>query len=235
MCGRFTQTVNLSDIAAKYRVGTSPVSASLDSLPNDAGHIMVTNYNLAPSEEAVVVSSIDRGRDLQRARFGIDLVFGPSKLPKRIINARSETALSKATFSRAVRHSRCVVPANGYFEWMAQSSSSKIPYFIRPSHGDLASLAALRYQDKKTKSIGFVILTQAANSSVRHIHDRMPVLIPDSLLDPWLDGELNSPELTLELLLLAQDATDQTSLDFHPVTKAMGSPTFKSRGAIESI
>ena len=234
MCGRFTQSVSLSALADKYRLTPRALgheaTGLFDQFDGESSH----NYNLAPSETALMIRSDHASAELTAARFGIELSFGPSKATKLIINARAETALEKATFSRASRHSRAIIPANGYFEWMASPGpGSKTPYFIRPSRQELSSLGALCFQDKKTAKLTFVILTQAANSRLAPIHDRMPVFIDDSAIASWLDEDLSDPQNTLELFDKVQDLTASLEFEFHPVTKAVGSPTFKSHAAIE--
>lgn len=234
MCGRFTQSVSLSAVADKYRLAPRALGHEAAGLFNQFDGESSHNYNLAPSETALMIRSERATAELTAGRFGIALSFGPSKATKLIINARAETALEKATFSRASRHSRAIIPANGYFEWMAPSGPGhKTPYFIRPSNQELSSLGALCFQDKKTAKLSFVILTQSANALLASIHDRMPVFIGEESLAGWLDEELTDPQDTLELFDEMQNFTTSLEFEFHPVTRAVGSPTFKSRVAIE--
>ena len=235
MCGRFTQSVSLTSVADKYRIAAEPLGHDLKSLLDHYDGTSVRNYNLAPSESALLIHSHSARRHLAAARFGIELSFGPSKATKLIINARAETALEKSSFTRASRHSRAVVPANGYFEWMAaRSTAAKTPYFIRPHNNEISSLGALCFEDKKSNKLSFVILTQAASAPLAAIHDRMPVFVADDILSAWLNEELSDPEETFSLLEAAQESTQATQFEFHEVTKAVGSPTFKSHEAIEA-
>lgn len=103
---------------------------------------------------------------------------------RRIINARSETAAQKPMFADGMRHRRCLIPAVNYFEW-ERSSGGRTKYAIAPQNSEGFFLAGLyRLEDGKPV---FTILTRAPASSIAFIHDRMPVMIPQSAAGDWLD------------------------------------------------
>ena len=102
-----------------------------------------------------------------------------------IINARSETAAEKPMFRIPMQYGRCLIPASWYFEW-EQSGTAKVKHAIRTLEPVLY-LAGLSRQERNGQ-FRFVILTRPACASIRYIHDRMPVIFPPALHDPWLHG-----------------------------------------------
>lgn len=119
------------------------------------------------------------------------------------INARSETAAASKTFGDAMKTRRCTIPASGYFEWITQNKKHRIKYkFTLPGRSlmYMAGIYSIDYQ--------FVVLTRDAAPSISEIHDRMPVILPKSIIDMWLRG---SPEALKEAL---------NDLHFSPVYKS---------------
>ena len=110
-----------------------------------------------------------------------------------MINARSETAAEKPMFRTPMQYGRCLIPASWYFEW-EQSGTAKIKHAIRTLEPVLY-LAGLSRQERDGQ-LRFVILTRPACASIRYIHDRMPVIFPPALHDPWLHS--NTPVRLLE-------------------------------------
>lgn len=132
-------------------------------------------YNIAPGQRSPVVYLGDAGAVLDDAQWGFDRATGGIT-----INARSETASRTAMFRNAFRAGRCLVPANGFFEWRREGHVNQ-PYLFRKEQGELFLMAGLRQRDR------YVVLTCEADDSVADIHDRMPVLLDPSDARAWLD------------------------------------------------
>ncbi len=231
MCGRFTQSVSLQDVIDKYRPRIAPDPGSLVDVIDAEGELRA-NYNLAPTEPALVGRGGEASRILTVAHFGHPVAFRSQPAPKLLINARSETVLSKPSFSRSVRMHRAAVPANGYFEWMKEEGT-KTPYFIYPTDEQIVSLAALWFEpDENSPVETFVILTQAAAVELAHIHDRMPVMIGPDLLGRWLETSLADKAGVARLLEAVQADTAARAMEAYAVTRAVSRANFKSSQAI---
>jgi len=170
MCGRFTLTA--SDIDAAARAFGAEVA-------REHAARYRPRWNIAPTDEHWIVRLDGAGRRrLVPARFGLERPDG-----QLVINARSETAATLPTFRRAFAEGRCLVPADGFYEWQGGRSERRPLWFHAPGGGALAfaGLAAERHG-----MLGFVILTAAANARLRPVHDRMPVLLSPAGADAWL-------------------------------------------------
>ena len=159
-------------------------------------------YNISPTQLVAVVRGLER--HVTHLRWG--LVPFWAKHPKegaRLINARSETVATKPAFRRAVKKRRCLVPADGYFEWVGEGKK-KQPYWIRMHDDGPFLMAGIwdRWRDKTADETAdetepletFSILTTAANRIASEIHDRMPVILGPNDYDRWLDPELENVE-----------------------------------------
>ena len=191
MCGRFTQRFSWRQIHA------------LLSLDGPAPNLR-PRYNLAPSQSAAVVRTEDGERRLSMLRWG--LIPGWAKDPSignKLINARSETARTKLSFRSAFARRRCLVPADGFYEWTREGTVRQ-PWLIAPRDGAILTFAGLwehwRVPDGLTlrgslaeRRAGdvvetFTILTTEANRTMRALHHRMPVILAPETVDTWLAG-----------------------------------------------
>lgn len=168
MCGRFTLTT--ADVHAL----ASALRAEVDA---EVARLHRPRWNVAPTDDHWVVV-LERGRRvLRRARFGVEAPGG-----RLVINARSETAPALPTFRAAFEDGRCLVPADGFFEWQGGRSERRPVWFHRPG-GGLLLLAGLLVERPAS---GFVILTTAANALLAPLHDRMPALLSPPAAEAWL-------------------------------------------------
>jgi putative SOS response-associated peptidase YedK len=165
------------------------------------------SYNLAPTDPVPVVwqRAEDEGaRRLGVARWG--LVPSWAKDPAvgvRAFNARVETAAEKPTFRSAFARRRCVLPADGYYEWKQGAGRAKQPMFIRAADERPLGFAGLyeRWKDAEGRLLWSVtILTGPALGPLADIHGRRPLVIAPDLVEPWLDPELREPERIRSLL-----------------------------------
>jgi putative SOS response-associated peptidase YedK len=180
MCGRFTLTVD--DVARLAREWGAEVDAALAAAWRP-------RFNVAPGNGHLVLQQGGGRRTLAEARFGL---AGPAGM---VINARVETAASRPAFRDAWRTGRAAVPADGFYEWEGPASARRPSWFHRP--GGRPFLLAALLGPAPGGGVGFAILTTAARAPVAALHDRMPVILPEGLLDAWLEGDppaLPAPE-----------------------------------------
>jgi putative SOS response-associated peptidase YedK len=173
MCGRFTLRTPAVDIAKYF------------NLSAQAEWQTALRYNISPSQDVPVIRSTDGHRDLTMMRWG--LIPSWAKDPKigySMINARSETAAEKPSFRAAMKKRRCLIPADGFYEWQKQGKT-KQPFYIRLREQELFAFAGLweRWQDVESCTI----LTTSANELLAPLHDRMPVILSPNDYDTWLD------------------------------------------------
>lgn len=148
-------------------------------------------YNIAPAQAIAIVRAGETGRhELALVRWGLipSWVKDPDDFAT-LINARAETAADKPSFRAAMRHGRCLVPADGFIEWTGPKGRKR-PFFIRRRDGAPMAFAGIRehWQGRDGSEIeSAAILTTHANATLRPLHDRMPVLLDPEQFDGWLD------------------------------------------------
>ena len=160
---------------------------------------MQARFNIAPTDEHVVVRMRREDRELLPARWGL-VRYGSKdrKQAARGINARVESVETRPLYGEAFRKRRCVVPADGYYEWQGTKENRRPFWFHRPN-GELLAFAGL-YEwwrpEPETWEATFTILTCPPNALAGRIHDRMPVILPEERIDDWLfRGERGAEEL----------------------------------------
>lgn len=193
MCGRFTLTTPVSELVRIFRAERLD-----DSLRPDAAE-PAPRYNIAPTEAIVVLRRAGGGgpRELARLRWGLipEWVEDPSDWPL-LINARAESLDEKPAFRDAVRARRCLVLADGFYEWRAEGGR-KQPYHVRPRSEGPIAFAGLweRLQRPGEEAVeSCAIVTTDANELLRPIHDRMPVILAPDARERWLDPAVDAYE-----------------------------------------
>lgn len=183
MCGRYAASKDVANLMEEFEVARPPD----ETLPED--------FNVAPSKQVymVVDRETDDGvqRQLRTAKWG--LVPSWAKDPKignRMINARLETAAEKPSFRRAWAKRRCLLPADGYYEWYA-GEGPKQPFYIHRPDGHSLAMAGLYefWKDGEDWLVTTCVLTTDAPDELGRIHDRMPLLVPHENWAAWLDPE----------------------------------------------
>ena len=170
---------------------------------DDASLSVRPQYNIAPTDRAAVIRPGESGNTLAMLRWGLVPFWAKDPgIGARMINARSETVAEKPAFRAAFRERRCVVPADGYYEWTGPRGSRQ-PHFICRDDRQPIGLAGLweRWHDKSSDETleTFTILTTAAAGPIAHLHDRMPVMLDDVAAEYWLAGEGDNPPALREL------------------------------------
>jgi putative SOS response-associated peptidase YedK len=173
MCGRFTLTASGDELAEAF---------DLDEAPS-----LAPRYNIAPSQDVVAVVAGPEGRRrLDVLRWG----FVPERatIARPIINARAESAGNRPLFAAAFARRRCLLPADGFYEWqVVPGAPRKLPHHIHLSGGGLFALAAIWEPTPEGRGT-CAILTTEPTVALRKVHDRMPVVIPVKSYATWLDA-----------------------------------------------
>jgi putative SOS response-associated peptidase YedK len=159
-------------------------------------------YNVAPTQQVAAVGDFGGGRRLSLLRWGLIPFWSRADAGGTgQINARSETAADKPSFRQPFRTRRCLVPADGFFEWL-QEGRRKRPYLFRLRGGAPFAFAGLwdRWEGPSGPVQSCAVLTTSANDLVGRVHDRMPVILNPSDFDRWLDPAEHDPAVLLPLL-----------------------------------
>ncbi len=187
-------------------------------------------YNIAPTQQAVVVPNLSPRR-LESFRWGLIPGWAKDvKIGARLINARAETLAEKSSFREAFRKRRCLVPADGFFEWK-DTGDGKIPYFVGLKSKKPFALAGL-WESFQLKGEGplftFTIITTRPNALLQPIHQRMPVILPPAAYDRWLDPQADGGE-DLGQLLVSYPAK---KMQAYPVSTRVNSPANDDKDVI---
>jgi putative SOS response-associated peptidase YedK len=176
----------------------------------------------------------DKGRELAMLRWGLVPFWAKDlKIGYRTINARAETVASKPAFRAAFRQRRCLIPADGFYEWKTQSGG-KQPYYIRLKHNHLFAFAGLwEHWKSETGEImeSCTIIVTNANELVRSIHDRMPVILNPNDYETWLLPSKNSTDY-LTALLKPYPAEQMTA---YSVNVSVNNPKHEDPSCIEPL
>jgi putative SOS response-associated peptidase YedK len=220
MCGRFTLTVDPADLREAFPGLTFPED-------------MAPRYNVAPSQPIAVVANNGK-RAVEFFKWG--LVPGWAKdvsIGNRMINARGETLAEKPSFRAAYRRRRCLVLADGFYEWRAEpGQKGKTPMLIKLKSGQpfaFAGLWEIWHPDQDDVLLSCTIVTTTPNTLMEKIHDRMPVILPAKAYDLWLDPAEQMP-VKLDRLLKPYPATQMAAF---PVSRAVNDPKNDSPECIQ--
>ena len=176
MCGRYTITTPVDALRRLFQ---------FKNLPN-----LEPRWNVAPTQAAPVVRETPAGRELRMLRWGLIPAWAKdASIGARCINARADTVTEKPAFRSAFRMRRCLVPADGFFEWRAENNANQ-PYRIVLHGGATVAFAGLWEQWKAPSETieSFTIVTTVANDALRPLHHRMPAILAPEDYAPWLGG-----------------------------------------------
>ena len=205
MCGRYSLTSPVEALRALFQFD--------GPLPN-----LAPSYNVAPTQ-AVPIVRLEQGvRHLAFARWGLIPSWAKQVSAKPLINARAETVAEKPSFRAAFRRRRCLVPADGYFEWQKTRQGTKQPYNMVLSDTGPFGMAGIweTWSAADGSEIDSVaIITIDANSKLAPIHDRMPVILKPADYDRWLDSDRFDRQQAKALLRPAQ----QDFLRAYPISR----------------
>jgi putative SOS response-associated peptidase YedK len=206
VCGRFTQERPASELAEIF--GAEPLADDLGA-----------RYNVAPTDEALVVVQREDRRAITAYRWGLIPHWAEdAKVGSRMFNARSETILTSPAFRDAFVRKRCLVPVDSFYEWKREGTVRQ-PYRVVYEDGDPLVLAGLwaGWHDPATDAVRrtFTILTSRPNETIASLHDRMPVVLPRADWDRWLDPMTTD----LDELRAMLEPRDDLPLDIYAVPR----------------
>lgn len=211
MCGRYTVT--------------SPLDELLDYLGITLrGDILATTnlqprYNIAPTQPVLIARNHPQKgeRELVPVEWGLVPEWQKEKPSKPLINARLETILAKPSFRGPIRHHRCIIPANGFYEWQ-RSDATKQPYYIQLQDSPLMAFAGIWTTwygpDGENMLETCAMITRAANEETKPIHHRMPMLLKSTQFDHWL----NWGDMRVHHLLNSIEPSPEGTFSFTPVS-----------------
>jgi len=220
MCGRFDCHTPIRTISRTF----SAVQADIDYEPN---------YNVSPSQRILIINDVGR-RQLLLCRWGFtpfpekDLSFS-----RRLINARAETVATKPVFRAAFMKQRCLVIADGFYEW-SKEGVKKVPMYVRLKSGRPFGLAGLYntwVSDKGEAVCSCTIITTDANDLLSEVHDRMPVIVASDRADFWLDPGNNDLE-GLQKILTPYPSEE---MEYYRVSSKVNSAVYNSPENISPI
>ncbi|WP_410768084.1 SOS response-associated peptidase [Fontibacillus sp. BL9] len=222
MCGRYTITVTLDELMLRYLVYESTIT---DFRPK---------YNVAPMQFIPAIVQSTSGNRLGELRWGLVPSWAKDdKIGSKMINARAETLTEKPAFQRLLASRRCIIPADGFYEWK-RDGNHKQPYRIQLRDGDIFSFAGLFdiWSDQQGNKIPTcTIITTEPNSLMANIHNRMPVILHQEDETEWLD-RANTEIPVLTKLLKPYDANKMRA---YRVTTAVGNVRNDTKELIEEI
>ena len=220
MCGRFT-----------LHTPASVILQAFDVAPNDV--TLEPRYNITPSQDIPVVRAGDDGRVLVTARWGLVPGWSKEARPKySTINARVESVAEKPTYRTAFRHKRCLIPADGFYEWQ-KTGDNKIPHYIRMQDETVFAFAGLweHWEGEEGAFDSCAIITLPASGIMTTIHTRMPAIIAAADYDAWLDTGITAK--TDIMPQLANRLSDQ--LQAYAVSRHVNSPRNTDACCIEPL
>lgn len=221
MCGRFTRKENFQKMAEQL---------GLKILPP-----WPPRYNIAPSQLVACVRTNPETGDWECIDLKWGLVPSWAKGPaigNRLINARGETVSEKPAFRRAFRQQRCLVLADGFYEWKREGKG-KQPYYVRLQDRRPFALAGLweRWEKQEPALETCTLITTGPNALMEPIHNRMPVILPERSYASWLDPGLNEPAYLKGLL----QPYDAEQMETYPVSPLVNNPRNDSPQCIQPL
>lgn len=218
MCGRFTLRAPGIRIRTLFDLPSTPVIAP--------------RYNIAPSQRTLAIRLVEGVPLAQELKWGLVPSWADDpKIGYRLINARAETVAEKPSFRAAFKHRRCLIPADGWYEWQ-KLPDGKQPFLIdRADAAPFAFAGLFEAWEKHGERIdSFTLITTTANSALAAVHDRMPVVLPQSAMAAWLDPKAGKADLQ-ELLQPAPEAEFRCQ----PVSTWVNSPAHDDERCVATL
>jgi len=224
MCGRFVQYSSLETLQQAFIIDT----IECDLTPH---------YNIAPTQDILAIVKHSAQNQLVKLHWGLVPFWAKNiKIGLRMINARAETVSQKPSFRNAFKKRRCLIPADGFYEWKGPKGQ-KQPYYITIPSGEPLSFAGLwetwndKESDEESVYRSCTIITTAASESINDIHLRMPVILLSEFHDRWLNPEIQDPK---ELEVILQDGI-VSGMKYYPVSKHVNSVKNNDPTCIKSV
>ena len=207
MCGRY--------------VVTKPVTKTVGLVKTNIKVEDTDNYNAHPTQKLPIIKSYTNGKTIEQCSWGMVPSWAQDKKDfKPLINARLETLVEKVSFKRLIQTSRCVIVADGYYEWK-RDEKEKVPYYFMRTNNSLMFFAAIHQNNQ------FCIITREATSKIKDIHHREPLIINEEQISNYL----NIKKEGMDVL----QAIGPADLKFHEVSKDVNKPINNDASLIKSI
>jgi putative SOS response-associated peptidase YedK len=196
---------------------------------------LTPRFNIAPTQQILVVRPDNKAREWTFMRWGLvpswarDAKSGPP-----MINARAETLATKNSFREAFKKRRCLIPADGFFEWQKTGGKTKVPHYIRLANDRPFAFAGLwetRRGEEGDRLESCTIVTCQPNALMATLHDRMPVILSADLCGPWLDPAIEDVA-ALQGMLQPYPAEEMTAF---PISTLVNSPRNESPECIARL
>jgi len=214
MCGRYTFFNNFDSLIESFNIDEID-SNIIESKPN---------YNISPTQYAPVIFQNDKKRIVKNMRWGLIPSWAKDdRFASKLINARSETINEKPSFKNLIVTNRCIVLANGYYEWV-NVDNNKHPYFIYSGENTTISMAGLWTVWKDV--VSFTIITKRSDMSISHLHHRMPLILQKEKIDFYLDKN-NAFNDFIKF--------DDMKLKYHQISNLVNSPRNNNANCIEPV
>jgi putative SOS response-associated peptidase YedK len=221
MCGRYT-LFQLADLNLCF-----PWIA-----PPDEAH---GRYNIAPTQPVLAALNVPRPK-FEHLYWGLVPSWAKDvSIGSKMINARAETLAEKPAFRNALKRRRCILPADGFYEWRKEpDGKTKTPMYIRLKNGSAFGFAGLweEWQDDKGNELqSCTVITTGPNELMKTIHDRMPVILTGDAACAWLEPGEQPAEKMLPLL----KAYPADAMEAYPVSRRVNSPTYDEKACVERV
>jgi putative SOS response-associated peptidase YedK len=218
MCGRFAQFTPIEDLAEEFEI---------DKNLSD----LAPRYNISPGQEISAIV-IDESKKIIKLKWGLipEWAKDPS-IASKLINARAETIAEKPSFRNSFKRRRCLILADGFYEWK-KKGKEKIPVYIKLKSGEPFLLAGIYdfWKNSEGRSIGTcAVITTEANALIKNIHPRMPVIIRKEDHALWLDLARDDGQMLLPFL----KPYDADAMEMYEVSPAVNSPKNEDASLIE--
>jgi putative SOS response-associated peptidase YedK len=222
MCARFTASFEFREIKVRYNLQRD--------LP-----FLGRRYNIAPSQEVPVIIRNGGKNELKIMRWGLVPSWAPDRsIANRMINARAETISEKPSFRRLLERQRCLIPADGFYEWRREGNH-KVPVWVHLKKKEPFAFAGLwdLWRDVEGETLHtFTIITTVPNALLRRIHNRMPVIFDPLQGRQWLDPRLSTRNADIAAVLGPFPSELMESYDVSPL---VNKPEFDSLDCINPI
>jgi putative SOS response-associated peptidase YedK len=222
MCGRFTQKASSAELASLYGAV-------------DHAELAGERYNVAPTQVVAAVVEREDGRTIEALRWGLVPSWSERLTSSsRLINARAESLANSPAYRRAFASGRCIIPADGFYEWARSPDGRRLPFYITAADGGPLALAGLRatWHDPLGRSAllrSCTIVTTTPNDLMAEIHNRMPVILPREAWGLWLGAATDVAELQALLGPFAGD------LIARPVSTLVNNPRSDGPELIQAV
>tara|TARA_B100000900_G_scaffold415455_1_gene445396 strand:+ start:289 stop:915 length:627 start_codon:yes stop_codon:yes gene_type:complete len=207
-------------MCGRYKI-TKPITKTIDIVKKNIKVEDSENFNAHPSQHLPIIKSYTNGKALELCQWGL-VPNWSKKLEKfsPLINARKETLTEKITFKNLIQNSRCLVIADGYFEWKREEKI-KLPYFFTREDNEIMFFAAIHQANQ------FCIITREATEKISTIHHREPLIINRSQINNYLNVKKDAMEIL--------NSIKPPSLKFHEVSKDVNNPTNNDPSLIKPL